>query len=111
MRFKGASLIDFWLIECQLSSLGALTRASCQEADFVKTDVVMLRRDLYDEMDHILTSGQSNRKISCALGHLFCDSTSSMVYNFLEHIFHRLNASPNQVFPFGNIVFFVLFIM
>lgn len=45
---------------------GVLRRASYQEADFVKTDAVMLRRDLYDEMDHILTS----RKILFAIGPL-----------------------------------------
>merc|ERR1711990_562268 len=51
----------------------------------------MLRRDLYDEMDHILTSGQSNRTISYVRDHLFFDNTSSMVYNFREHISHRWN--------------------
>ena len=49
--------------------------------------------------------GQSNRTISYVLDPLVCGNTSSMVYNFLGRICHHLNASPNQVFLFGSILF------
>merc|ERR1712226_1263935 len=70
----------------------------------------MLRRDLYDEMAHILTSGQSNRTISYVRDHLFFDNTSSMVYNFREHM-PSLECESQSSFPFRKyFVFFVLFI-
>merc|ERR1711990_657728 len=105
MRFKGASLIDFLLIECRLSSPVVSRRASCQEAGFVKMDAGELQLDLYDERDHILTSGQSSRIISYVQDHLFFYNTSLMVYNFLEHIFHHSNENPSPIYFSENISF------